>query len=185
MIMKKLIKKIKGKLDYWKRTLSFFYWSPNFNYIELINPLGLTFKEVDNISSLSTYTFEQDLRNDYEQRLNNGDILCLLEDQGKIACYGWVNRSGIHIFGELDAEIHFDKSEEVLYDFFTDAAYRGKGLYPSLLTYICQRNSNIKIGYSFPENISSVKGLNKGGFKFICDVTGFNKNKIQKVLNSL
>lgn len=183
--MRKLIKKIEGKLDYWKRTLSIFYWSPNFSSIELMNPLGLTFKEVNIKDGLASYLFDKDLKKEYEQRLNNGDVLCLLEDKGKIACYGWVNKSGIHNFGELDVVVQYNKSKEVLYDFFTDVEYRGKGLYPSLLICICQRNSNVKIGYSFPENTSSVKGLNKGGFKFICNVTGFGKNKIQKVLNSL
>jgi hypothetical protein len=185
MIMKKLIKKIEGKFDYWKRTLSIFYWSPDFGSAEFTSPLGLTFKEISSINSLSLYSFDQNLINKYQQRVNNGDILCLLEDKNKIACYGWVNTSGKHYFGELDLIAHYDLSKEVLYDFFTDPNYRGKGLYPSLLIQICNRNSKVKIGYSFPENISSIKGLNKGNFKFKGNITGFNKNKITKLLKSI
>ena len=183
--MKKLIKKIKGKLDYWKRTLSIFYWSPDFASTELLNPLGLIFKEITTIDRLSTYSFEQELEIEYKQRIQNGDVLCLLEDNKKIACYGWVNTSGNHYFGELNLTANFGLSKEVLYDFFTDPDYRGKGLYPCLLKHICNRNSKLKIGYSFPENISSVKGLNKGDFKFIGKITGFNKNKIMNLFKNI
>lgn len=183
--MKNIFKKIKGKFDYWRRTLSIFYWSPSFGDYNINETPEYTYNEIDSVKKLSYYSFDSNLNDDYEKRISEGDIFCFLENQGKIVCYGWINTSGKHCFGELDLVINNLESKEVLYDFYTDENYRGKGLYPILLYRICLRNLNIKIGYSFPSNIGSVKGLNKAGFKFLCDVNGFNKNKLKSMLKKI
>jgi GNAT superfamily N-acetyltransferase len=177
--MKKLFKKILGKIDYLKRTINFFYWSIE-NKQNVIENSKFAFYSITNSSQLSNLDSEKE--NEYKKRFDNGHVLCYLKDDDFLSAYGWINPTNSHLFGELDLKVNCPDTVEVLYDFFTDEKYRGQGLYPLLLQKICNRNEKIKIGYALSENISSMKGLKKADFKLLAIIKGYNKGKFERIL---
>lgn len=89
-------------------------------------------------------------------------------DQSRIVAYCWVSFTETEV-GEIDRVIKVKNKELYIYDAFTLPDYRGKNLYPYILTYICQYGK--EKGYTralifvLRENTPSKQGIEKAGFK--------------------
>jgi hypothetical protein len=181
--MNNFFKKIEGKIAYWKRTIALYYYNSaaieNFELASLYS-----FKEINHTSQLEEYKFDFD-KLDYENRFLENHIICVLEFEGNLACYGWINPIGKQSIGELNLAMDLGSNIDSLYDFFTFDQFRGKGLYPYLLQKIVSRNNKAKLIYVFPSNISSVKGIKKAGFKLLGNLKGYNKEKYALLIKKI
>lgn len=178
-----LISKIKGKLAYWKRGIGLYILKNTQN--SLSENGNYYYQEFFQIQSLTDYDMANEKRKDYESRFSKGEILCVLEKDKKIIAYGWINPNPNHLIGELVLQLEYGDKCEVLYDFETDVAYRGKGLYPFLLQRIGNRNHKPKLIYVLVENKSSIKGIEKAGFRHLGNIYGYNKKKANHLLRKL
>ncbi len=181
--MSSLISKIFGKIAYLKRTISLYYYNstsiPNNELAKNYN-----FRELDQLGELRAYAFDFD-EEDYKNRFANGHIFCVLEFENNLASYGWINPNEMHKIGELDLVMDLGTNVDSLYDFYTFERFRGQGLYPFLLQKIAARNKKAKLIYVFPNNISSVKGIRKAGFKFLGNLKGYNKESYTSLLKKI
>jgi GNAT superfamily N-acetyltransferase len=88
------------------------------------------------------------------------------ELHGTPVAYGWVATRLIAI-GELDLSVELPSTDRYLWDFATQPAWQGRGLYPRLLQAILQQESRTAerfwIIYA-PENLPSGAGMRKAGF---------------------
>ena len=179
------IKQIKGKIEFWKRGISLFIFSPTHNK-PLINNGNTNelfiYREFCSLDEIKNYDFSESQYLDYKNRFLKGEIFCVLEINNQIASFGWVNPNLGHRIGELALQIKENIKAEVLYNFETISIHRGKGLYPYLLNRICGRNDKKKIIYALVENAASIKGIKKAGFHHLGNIYGFNKNKIHDLL---
>lgn len=172
--MKKLISLFKGKISYWLRGISFFYFNPN-------DKLEVTSSIYKEIFTLKEFI---DLKLDFEysqeiisNRFIQGSIFCFLEADNSIVSYGWINSSKSHYVGELDFTLQVKNNYEILFDFYTFPKNRNKGYYRSLLNHICVRNNTVKVIYALKDNLNSINGIKNAGFKFLYNVYGINKNR--------
>lgn len=180
--MRTLYNKILGKIDYLKRGIYFFYWKNDGKQIDVKSDT-FVFLEIDDASKL--IDIEPNKQQEYKKRIEDGHVFCCLKEGNNLSCYGWINPTSHHFFGELDLKTNFPNSIEILYDFYTYEKYRGQGLYPLLLQKICFRNDTVKIGYALTDNLSSMKGLQKANFKLLALVRGYNKGKLERLLQKL
>jgi hypothetical protein len=181
--MNNLVKKIFGKIAYWKRTISLYYYnSSGVSNNELL--VSFNFKEINQCAEIEVYNIIFD-KIDYEKRFSEGHIFCVLEFEDKLASYGWINPNGKHTLGELDLVMDLGNKTESLYDFHTFEEFRGRGLYPFLLQKIVVRNKKAKLIYVFPSNLSSVKGIKKAGFKFLGNLRGYNKERYYALIKRI
>ncbi|OGW16043.1 MAG: hypothetical protein A3G93_01895 [Nitrospinae bacterium RIFCSPLOWO2_12_FULL_45_22] len=103
-----------------------------------------------------------------QSRFGRGEMIWIAVHQSHIAAYCWVAFSEAEV-GEIDKVIKVKHEEFYLYDAFTLPDYRGKNLYPYILTYVCQYGK--EKGYTralifvLRENIPSQCGIEKAGFK--------------------
>lgn len=181
--MSNLIKKIFGKIAYWKRTISLYYYNSS---SEQNIKLGSSFiyTEISQFSELEKYKVDFN-KADYDSRFFQGHIFCGLEFENVLASYGWINPTGKHNIGELDLPMDLGNNIDSLYDFYTFEAYRGKGLYPYLLQKICTRNKKVKLIYVFPSNTSSVNGIKKAEFQFLGNLKGYNKHQYPSLVKKI
>jgi len=179
--MKWIISKLTGKIDYLKRAIALYYWHPKNGVINSIG--GITFREIRYVDDLNLINYKYE-KSDYENRLLSGHLLFFLEEDSQALTYGWLNPSEEHILGELALKMELGYEVETLYDFHTFERYRGRGLYPFLLQKICSRNSKAKLIYAFPDNISSIKGIEKANFKLLGIIYGFNKYRYAKLIRN-
>ena len=142
------------------------------------------YHEVYQIENLKELNFDSDSE-DYKNRFSQNHVLCLWKEQEKVVSYGWLNPNPTHYLGELALEMDLKSITEVLYDFNTESAYRGRGLYPALLQKMCLRNKKSKLIYAFSDNKSSIRGIEKAGFEFLGYIKGYNKNKYRSLLSKL
>lgn len=181
--MSNLINKIFGKIAYLKRTISLYGYNSS-----LTPDNGLAaqyhFKEINQFVEIEIYNIDFD-KADYDNRFLNDHIFCVLECDGKLASYGWINPTGKHAIGELDLNMDLGNKIDSLYDFYTFEEFRGKGLYPFLLQKIAARNQKTKLIYVFPSNISSVRGIRKAGFQFLGNLKGFNKQHYPTLIKKI
>lgn len=175
-----VVTKIKGKVDYWKRQMSLFYYNRS-SSAKVAHQQLFRYREIENMRTLDKYNFEYDVA-DYEGRFSAGHIMCVFTDNKVIVSYGWINPNNRHILGELALDMIFNLPTDVLYDFHTFENFRGKGLYPALLQRICIRNSKAKLIYAFPNNQNSVKGILKASFIFLGNIRGWNKQYYKKLI---
>lgn len=180
-----LISRIKGKIDYWKRGVAMFAKINYSNDLFLENLSAIRYKEFTQVELLKDYDFVEEKLLDYRKRFSKGEILCVLEKDIQIIVSGWVNPNPLHSIGELALLINDQGKFEVLYDFETKEAYRGQGLYPFLLNEIVKRNQKSKVIYALLDNISSIKGIKKAGFKHLGNIYGINKNKAKNLLQRI
>lgn len=168
-----MVSRIKGKISYLLRGISFFHFTQS----DITVDADLTYKQVYTLKEFH----ELKLNFEYpkiiiQDRFIQGNIFCFLENNNSITCYGWINNSKTHFIGEIDLTMNVRNNFEMLFDFYTYPQHRNKGYYRMLLNCICTRNSNVKIIYALKNNISSIKGIKKAGFKFLFNVYGYNKN---------
>lgn len=178
-----LLSKVKGKINYLLREIVLLGCRPE-NIDNQLFQEEFTYIEVSQVEKLKELTFQYDSE-DYQNRFLQKHILCCWKKENVIISYGWLNPNERHYLGELALEMNLENKIEVLYDFFTAEAYRGKGLYPSLLQKMCLRDSKPKIIYAFSDNFSSIRGIEKAGFQFLGKLKGYNKKSYQLLVKKL
>jgi GNAT superfamily N-acetyltransferase len=181
--MSNLIKRIFGKIAYWKRTISLYYYNaPTIP----ANGLGTSynFKEINQCVEIESYKIDFN-KTDYENRFLNGHIFCVLVFKGILASYGWINPLGKHTLGELDLPMDLGSNIDTLYDFYTFEEFRGIGLYSYLLQKICARNKKAKLIYVLPSNTRSIKGIKKANFQFLGNLKGYNKQRYSSLIKKI
>jgi hypothetical protein len=180
-----LIKKVLGKISYWKRTVVFFVWKPDYKIANSNSLSDLFFSEIQSISDFPLGFVSDQVEQEYLVRLSKQHFCCVLTHYNQIVTYGWINPLGRHYIGELNVWVDLKEDTEMLYDFATNENYRGQGLYPYLLQKICTRNAKNKLIYILSNNNSSRKGILKANFRMFGVVKGINKSKVQRLLSKI
>lgn len=179
-----IIQKINGKLAYWRRGLSLFVWKPSYSSHQK-KRTDISFREITEMAQLENYRFAKGRAEDCRDRFLKNEICCVLERDSEVLTYGWVNPNRMHHLGELAVNVNYSENTEMLYNFETDPKHRGKGLYPYLLSRICERNNKFKIIYALAHNGSSIKGIRKASFLPLGTVYGINRNKVHQLLQKI
>jgi predicted GNAT family N-acyltransferase len=85
-----------------------------------------------------------------------------------------IHRSRVFFKSNLLDNFNFSKPYVIIGDCFTDDRYRGRGIYPLVIRYLadiyCKENQ-VYILVS-PDNLSSIKGIEKAGFRFMANLQG-------------
>lgn len=170
-----LLAKVKGKIDYLFREIVLYIYRPEKIVSQSLKE-EFYYHQITEIESLKEFSFEYSIE-EYQNRFSQNNIMCYYSDQKKVIAYGWINPNATHYLGELALEMDLKSKFEVLYDFHTNSEYRGKGLYPFLLKKMVLRNNKSKLIYTFSHNTSSIRGIEKAGFKILGSIKGYNKNK--------
>ena len=90
-----------------------------------------------------------------------------IKGKNEIICSGWIYFGNKWNIEEIDKNIKLN-NKFLLYDFFTEAKFRNKGYYKSLLKIIKNKFKKKKlIIYSLSHNKKSISAIEKSGFKFI------------------
>lgn len=178
-----ILSKIKGKINYLLREVTFYGYFPK-NNLNLISQEEFIYQEISQLTDIKDFSFENNFE-DYKNRFNQKHVFCIWKNQEKVIAYGWLNPNSTHYLGELALDMDMKSKIEVLYDFYTYKEYRGKGLYPALLQKMCLRNNKSKLIYVFSSNKSSIRGIEKAGFEFLGNIKGYNKMKYQSLLKKL
>ncbi len=183
--MRQLVKNVYGKISYWKRTIVFFVWKPEDKICHSNSNIDFYFNEIQTISDFPLGFLNDQLEKEYLFRFSKQHVCCVLIKSDEIVAYGWVNPQYSHYIGELNVWVNLKDDTEMLYDFVTDEKFRGLGLYPYLLQWICARNFKNKLIYSLFNNHSSRKGILKANFKLLGSVKGIDKEKSQQLISSI
>ena len=179
--MFRLIKLIRGKLNYWNRKIDLFEGNQNFDIVD--NP-SISYFESNNISN-QFIPINQNNLEEYKNRFLKGHLFCgLINNDSVLVAYGWINTSETHFLGELNLKMILPNNTAVLYDFFTFETFRGHGLYSYLLKCICARDRKRKIIYALSDNKASCKGILKADFRCLGTISGFTKNNYFKMINN-
>jgi hypothetical protein len=178
--MKSFLHKIKGKIQYWKRTIIVYVWKPDFLKFALPQKSDFIYIEFKDLNDFPSDSLNPDLQSIYKARFDQQHLCCAFLKNGIVVSFGWVNPENHHYIGELNLTLTIDNRTEVLYDFFTHENYRGLGLYPLLLQFICLRNNTTKLIYILSDNANSKKGIEKANFKHFTSIRGLNKGKLKK-----
>src|SRR5690606_31856109 len=92
---------------------------------------------------------------------------------GEPAGYGWVATHTCEI-GELALRFDLPAGNRYLWDFATLPAFRGRGIYPALLSEIVRREcppaTRLWIIHA-PENLPSGIGINRAGFITVAELS--------------
>lgn len=178
-----LLSMVKGKIDYLRREIVL-YGCQIENIDAHLLQEKFIYQEVNQIEELKDLKFDYDIE-DYRNRFNQNHVLCFWKEDDRVICYGWLNPDKRHFLGELALDMDLENRVEVLYDFFTNETYRGKGLYPSLLQKMSLRNTKPKLIYAFSNNFSSIRGIEKAGFVLLGKIRGYNKKNYHSLLRGL
>lgn len=112
------------------------------------------------------------------ERFKNGSQYAALKNGNDIITSGWVAYRERFWIAEIDCYIDMASSNTaILYDFFTDAQYRGRGFYGKILNkMICMTDGpEVYAIYARAENESSQKGILKAGFEYNGSFTANDK----------
>lgn len=105
------------------------------------------------------------------RRLDQQNQAFLLRVADRPAAYGW-SAAGPAEIGDLSLSFTVPLGERYLWDFVTLPSYRGRALYPLLLSKIIQTQVDeaewFWIGHE-PHNLASRRGILKAGFKLAGD----------------
>lgn len=107
------------------------------------------------------------------QRLANDHRAFVAWYKDEPAAFGWL-ASGKAKIGELNHEIILPFGHRYLWNFRTLAQFRGLGIYPRLLQYILEKESESAEWFWImhaPENMESERGILKAGFRFAANVS--------------
>jgi ribosomal protein S18 acetylase RimI-like enzyme len=104
----------------------------------------------------------------FQTRLERGEDFWTAQQDKTIVSYCWATCEPVEI-GELHCRIKPREGEIYLYDAFTFPDYRGNNLYPALLHRILEhsRQQNLRRALIFvlSDNIASIRGVQKAGFR--------------------
>jgi GNAT superfamily N-acetyltransferase len=103
----------------------------------------------------------------FKYRFNCGDICCVAKFEGKIVSYCWISLNGGYI-EEIDRNINLKNNEIYLYDAFTESEFRGKSIFPCILTAILkygrQKGYHKSLIFALSSNHPSLRAIKKAGF---------------------
>lgn len=129
--------------------------------------------DIEFISDMSLFntgglTKKDDTDSDiFRDRFHCGDICCAAKFDGKIASYCWISTKGGHI-EEIDRNITLKNNEIYLYDAFTEPEFRGKSIFPRILTVILrygkQKGYHKSLIFVLSSNHPSLRAIKKAGF---------------------
>jgi len=122
----------------------------------------LTYKDVTSIRDYAGETYLQEVR----RRLANNWSLFIAYMGDDLAGGGW----GIDQNSEFKTKVvPLFENDIALIDFFTLPAFRGRNVYPFLLSFAIQhfRERNVMRAFGFTDewNVSAIKGIKKSGFR--------------------
>lgn len=104
-----------------------------------------------------------------DQRFSRGSVCSCLFHQNKIVSYCWLSFQEEWI-GEIETTISLKMDEVYLFDAFTLPEYRGKNLFPFLLTntitYLKTQGYCYALIFALSTNRVSIKAIQKAGFKY-------------------
>ena len=100
------------------------------------------------------------------RRFAEGHRAYVASRTGEAAAWGWMATQTARI-GELESSFAIPTGERYLWNFVTQSAHRGQGIYPRLLDAITQNEQaeaeRFWVAYA-PENHASGAGIRKAGF---------------------
>jgi len=111
-----------------------------------------------------------------ERRLGRGERCFLVLHKGQVVAYCWFSQARVGI-EEVDLTVVVQPDEVYLYDAFTLPPWRGRGLYPALLTRMVKEA--MEMGYrramifAGEDNLPSRQGIEKAGFEFFQRITHY------------
>jgi GNAT superfamily N-acetyltransferase len=106
------------------------------------------------------------------ERFNNGHRAYVAFLNGEPSAFGWIAMREAYI-GELRAHFKLAHTDCYLWNFVTLPQFRGRGIYPRLLTAILTDEEWVErfwIAYA-PENRASASGILKAGFQPVADLS--------------
>jgi hypothetical protein len=110
---------------------------------------------------------------DVPTRLRTGHVLFVASLAGVPMACGWTATREAEV-SELRAHLVMKAGQQYLWDFFTMAKYRGRGVYPWLLQFILRQESanasTFWIGHD-RANEASGRGIVRAGFRLVADIT--------------
>lgn len=110
---------------------------------------------------------------DLRRRRAEGHRPYLISVDGQPAGYGWVAGQSCEI-GELGLAFALPAGNRYLWDFATLPAFRGRGVYPALLSEIVRREcppaTRLWIIHA-PENLPSGLGITRAGFQAVAELS--------------
>lgn len=110
---------------------------------------------------------------DIQARFDSGHRAYVALLNGERAAWGWVATTSAEI-GELNSAFRLAPRERYLWNFVTVGAFRGRGIYPRLLTAIVDAElpdaDRFWIAYA-PENRASGSGIRRAGFRMLAELS--------------
>ncbi len=111
-----------------------------------------------------------------ERRLGRGERCFSALHRGRVVSYCWFSQARVGI-EEVGLNVVVQPDEVYLYDAFTLPPWRGRGLYPALLTRMvkeamemgCQR----AMIFTVEDNLPSRQGIEKAGFELFQRITHY------------
>ena len=128
----------------------------------------------------------------FQARLERDEQFWTAQLDDKIIAYCWATNAPVEI-GEVRRVIRPRSGEIYLYDAFTFPQYRGQNLYPALLHCIlaqsCQQGLPRALIFVLEDNVASIRGVQKAGFREFqrvtyCNFLGFSRYVYQPRLPS-
>ncbi len=165
------------------RTSTLIFYQINKNQ-EFMNNADLKYKRINSFEELVAFSDGQGLtlkhliNKDCKNRFETGSYMVLAIKDNKWVSYGWVSTRGVFWIAEIDIVINADCYDtSILYDFVTRESCRGKGYYPTLLTWMANNcDSNNCIIYCYDYNYSSIMGVKKAGGKISTELRHSSNN---------
>ena len=126
------------------------------NYEEKIVFVPISWDNIELVKELRGKKYVKD----FEEHLKNNDLGLYALCDGMPVGYGWKKNK--------DVFYKFDSKTCYLGNFYVNNSYRGKGIYPSLISELINQ-LNYKRYYiaAYDTNKSSINGLLKVGFSFV------------------
>jgi len=154
-----------------KKILFSVYWYEIINDKKVISKLNKNYKLLIFKSKQKTINFLKKkqffIDNNKFKRFGKKTNLLMLVKNKDIVCTGWIFFGKKWKITEVNSFVAL-KNTFLLFDYETPKKHRNKGYYSTLLKLIRKKFNKKKLAiYSLSYNISSKKGIEKAGFKFI------------------
>lgn len=104
---------------------------------------------------------------DWQKRWSRGDVCCAAYVNDACVHTSWVTRVGAPV-GEVHQWLELDRNEAYIYDCYTDGSYRGKRIYPAVLSTILRQLSEdgaVRVWIAAEvQNVASARAIRSVGF---------------------
>ena len=147
--------------------MSLYTFSPTENNSSVKVPQGFRAESSTDIKLLSI--LGNSSIGEVRHRLANDNRAFIAYLNNQPAAFGWMAVDAARI-GELKHNLILPEGHRYLWNFRTFEAFRGQGVYPTLLQFILQqgdRKANRFWIIHAPENAASLKGIRKAGFEYV------------------